>query len=1000
MAPTGVVVFGTDRLTFTAAGTMTTTIEFSEANTGRTAAAVQGALRDRQAGAGTITVSSHASANTFTVSVALASTERRPAVGSCDMWDFLDSDNSRYGSGPLTWRWSLADTDAPEIAIDIAFGHGASEFPAEEYRPGWGFGLSADLDEAVTGYRISRLNRVRELKTRRGRPHQLAAAQAATVTIVLDDSNGFLDPDNVDAPHPYRDEDDNPTLLPGRPVRIAITPPNATDETVIFVGLIERVRQTYPGHTDEVVVLECVDTLKLLTLGSLSADQGAVTTLEDAYRAVVANGGMPRVKSGTSPYNVENSTLSRTGDSVTVNSYAAAAGTSTLSEVRRFERSTGSQLRINRTGALDILMPSTFAVHPTSYAEVSDGSAPFSTSGPALVCGLRFHGGQEEDLDDVKVSLVAPPSANDGYFTASNWTGTPLAGDNYLSVRVSKLTLTADLSSIRVRWPSGVDDNAGVALIPPNAAGDAPDWAATPYVSIRRVGYITSSLTSAETTLSSPISASSGSSVTVMVVLWHAEGAGAQHSETELRVNGSGSYYGDDLSSLWAGASVASFTWRHPSRVSPLRYNSVELIRDDDRIINRVQVGTTSLIASTGKVVSASQSAYGVRLLRVDESPLSDTEQVNWAINTVQRWAQPVTRLQSLKLKPRQIPALWEHVLGADISDAWRITRTSPAGKLRQVPALVEHVAHHAKGQEWTTILSGTAVNPLADAITTFSLTAGGTEYEVGSGENIYIHRIFTADDTVTAVGSGQVQIIAIAGGGGGSHGTNYQDNFNSAGGAGGAGGLLLSAAVDIVSTGEFDITVGRAGGADGSQSGLSSAEVKGGDSVVTVGTHTSTAVGGGRGGSNHNGGGSGGSGGGGGSPRFTSGSLTQAGGSGTSGQGHRGGSGRDGDERGGGGGGAGGVGASGLAGRTGGLGKSLNLIGTAATYAVGGQGGQGTGQGITGSHGARANTAGSGGGGFNGYGNNVSSGGGRGGLVCLRWRKDLSNLDSGDLLS
>ena len=817
MASTGVAVFGTDRLTFTAAGTMTTTIKFSEANTGRTAAAVQGALRDRQAGPGTVTVSSHAGANTFTVSVALASTEKRPAVGSCDVWDFLDSDSTRYRSGPLTWRWSLADTDAPEIAVDIAFGHGASEFPAEEYRPGWGFGLSADLDETVTGYRISRLNRVRELKTRRGRPHQLAAAQAATATIVLDDANGFLDPDNVDAPHPYRDVNDNPTLLPGRPVRIAITPPTATDGTVIFVGLIERVRQTYPGHTDEVVVLECAGTLKLLAAGSVSADQTAVTTLEDAYEAVVVNGGMPKIKSGTSPYNVGDSTLSRIGDSVAVDSYAAAAGTATLSEVRRFERSTGSQLRINRTGALDVLMPSTFVNHPTSYVEIGDGSSPFSTSGPGLVCGLRFHGGTEADLDDVKAALVAPPSANDGYFTASNWTGTPLAGDNYLSVRVSKLKLTADLSSIRVRWPSGVDDNAGVALIPPNAAGDAPDWAAAPYVSIRRVGYITSSLTSAETTLSSPISASSGSPVTVMVVLWHAEGAGAQHSETELRVNGSGSYYGSDLSSLWAGASVSSFTWQHPSRVSPLRYNSVELIRDDDRIVNRIQVGTTSLIASTGAIVAASQSAYGVRLLAVDESPLSPAEQVNWAINTVRRWAQPVTRLQALKVKPRRNPELWEHALEADIGDAWRVTRTSPAGKLRQVPALVERVVHHARGQEWTTTLLGTTVNPLTEAIATFSLTAGGTEYEVGSGEDIYIHRIFAADTTVTAAGSGQIQIICnrrrrrrrwlqL---------TTVATRSPVCGGGGGGGGVRLSSAISVSSGASIAIDIGAGGQGD-----------------------------------------------------------------------------------------------------------------------------------------------------------------------------------------
>ena len=220
--------------------------------------------------------------------------------------------------------------------------------------------------------------------------------------------------------------------------------------------------------------------LKLLNTGRVDGNQSAVTDLSAAYETLAVHGGFPKIKSGTAPYNDEDASITVIGDEVTIESYTAEDGEATLREIRRFEEATASQLRIGRDGSLDVLMPSTFLELPRFYVEVSDGTAPVTSVGPATVCGLRFRGGDEKSLDDVAQAIISPPADTDGTFTATTWTGTPLTGDNYLSVRVSKLKLTADLSSIRVRWPSGVDDNAGVALIPPNAAGDAPDWGRCP----------------------------------------------------------------------------------------------------------------------------------------------------------------------------------------------------------------------------------------------------------------------------------------------------------------------------------------------------------------------------------------------------------------------------------------------------------------------------------------------------------------------------------------
>ncbi|MHB9019530.1 MAG: DUF2341 domain-containing protein [Minisyncoccota bacterium] len=195
-----------------------------------------------------------------------------------------------------------------------------------------------------------------------------------------------------------------------------------------------------------------------------------------------------------------------------------------------------------------------------------------------------------------------------------------------------------------------------------------------------------------------------------------------------------------------------------------------------------------------------------------------------------------------------------------------------------------------------------------------FSATGGIISYSGG-----YTIHTFTSNGTFTPNGTGNVDVLIVAGGGGAGGGT---------GGGGGAGGMQTQTGV-AVSASPYSIVVGT-GGAGGQADGTNGVN----------GTNSSalgyTSIGGGYG-AHAAVGANGGSGGGGGY-------LGSAGGSGTSGQGYAGGNGYGSSPyyTCGGGGGAGAVGspAVGYDGGTGGAGSLNDYSGVATYYAGGGGGG------------------------------------------------------------
>jgi hypothetical protein len=272
---------------------------------------------------------------------------------------------------------------------------------------------------------------------------------------------------------------------------------------------------------------------------------------------------------------------------------------------------------------------------------------------------------------------------------------------------------------------------------------------------------------------------------------------------------------------------------------------------------------------------------------------------------------------------------------------------------------------------------------------------SGGSVSTYQAGDVTYKVHKFTSSSAFETTGSGQIDVLIVAGGGSGG-----QDN----GAGGGAGGLIYKTG-HTVNPGTYNIVVG--GGNTSPQRVFSQGQPTGTNNSAYRGGNSSafgmTAIGGGNAGGDDFDGCQGGSGGGGADnpARYGGAALQpgQSGDSGTYGYGNRGGHTINFDNSGGGGG--GGAGARGQdmpesPGRNGGIGRAYDIDGTNRYYAGGGGGGGHPGSGKGGPDGSGGAGGGgnapaqpgSGGYGGGGGGRNSSGGGGYGGsgVVIIRY--------------
>ncbi len=140
-----------------------------------------------------------------------------------------------------------------------------------EFNTGWNSGAGGVETTITTA------NPVRELYMTRGKKDALDKLQAGRCILVLDNTNGNLDPANTSSP--YRDSGAT-QILPGRQIQVNIIDPSDSTERYMFGGFVERwVQRQQGGGHDQVTIIEAVDWFKAIALakgdGSTEAEEGS-----------------------------------------------------------------------------------------------------------------------------------------------------------------------------------------------------------------------------------------------------------------------------------------------------------------------------------------------------------------------------------------------------------------------------------------------------------------------------------------------------------------------------------------------------------------------------------------------------------------------------------------------------------------------------------------------------------------------------------------------------
>ena len=137
---------------------------------------------------------------------------------------------------------------------------------------------------------ITTNNKVRELYMTRGKKDALGKLQAGRCVLVVDNTNGHLDPANTSSP--YRDSGAT-EVLPGRAIQVNITDPSDSTERYMFAGFVERwVQRQQGGGHDQVTIIEAVDWFKGLALAkcdaSTESEEGSGLRIRNIIRMATA----------------------------------------------------------------------------------------------------------------------------------------------------------------------------------------------------------------------------------------------------------------------------------------------------------------------------------------------------------------------------------------------------------------------------------------------------------------------------------------------------------------------------------------------------------------------------------------------------------------------------------------------------------------------------------------------------------------------------------------
>ena len=131
-----------------------------------------------------------------------------------------------------------------------------------------------------------------------------------------------------------------------------------------------------------------------------------------------------------------------------------------------------------------------------------------------------------------------------------------------------------------------------------------------------------------------------------------------------------------------------------------LKYADLELSYDETKVFNESRV-TRSGGAEQTAADKASQDNYFRRTY--EKSSLlyaTDAESFDHATWAINRYSDPLTRVESITIKPQRDPAnLWPQVLGREIGDRVTVTRSAISKAV-----IIEGISHDYDGEEWTTV--------------------------------------------------------------------------------------------------------------------------------------------------------------------------------------------------------------------------------------------------------------------------------------------------------
>ncbi len=166
---------------------------------------------------------------------------------------------------PTSTGWDTAE-------LQVAFAFGSAPFASS----------CADMLDR-TWYAAS--TSVRNVRTFRGRTHDLDQFGPGSATIVLDNHSRLYDPTSTGTAFAGQ-------ILPGTPVKVQCKKPGEALTRTIWSGFAEGFELDYPRMTDATVTVRCVDAFKYLNLASISTLTTAAPT-GTMIRHVLDGAGFP-----------------------------------------------------------------------------------------------------------------------------------------------------------------------------------------------------------------------------------------------------------------------------------------------------------------------------------------------------------------------------------------------------------------------------------------------------------------------------------------------------------------------------------------------------------------------------------------------------------------------------------------------------------------------------------------------------------------------------------